>query len=338
MIHPKLLRLQRIVFFSFLIILFLTIAWNITTGDYKMSAGTFFKTLFGGGDARDQLILMEFRMPRMIVAALTGMALSMSGAVLQSVSKNPLADPGILGINAGGGFAVTVFIAFGTVNPAHFIYVIPVVSVIGGLLAALLIFMFSYSKGKGITPASMVLIGIGLAGGLSGASILIMRSLRPDQIEFIANWQAGTIWGDQWEFVYALLPWLIIIVPVIFMKSNVLNIINTDDLTARNLGINLNRERIVLLTLAVLLSSAAVSVAGGIGFIGLMGPHIARSIVGPRHQLYMPVALLAGAVLLVTADTLGQIAVETGTIPAGIVVAIIGAPYFLYLMFKNKRI
>ncbi|MGO1988999.1 FecCD family ABC transporter permease, partial [Mammaliicoccus vitulinus] len=146
------------------------------------------------------------------------------------------------------------------------------------------------------------------------------------------------IWGDEWPFVFAFVPWLAIVMPFLFYKANVLNVLSTNEQVSVAFGINNNRERILLVFLAVVLSSAAVSVAGGVGFVGLMGPHIARSIVGPRHQLYLPIAVLNGAILLVVADTIGKIVLEPNGLPAGIIVAIVGAPYFLYLMQKSTHI
>ena len=135
---------------------------------------------------------------------------------------------------------------------------------------------------------------------------------------------------------HCILPWVLIIIPYLLFKSNTLNIIHTGDNIARGLGVRLSRERLILFFIAVMLSSAAVAVAGSISFIGLMGPHIAKRIVGPRHQLFLPIAILVGACLLVIADTIGKIVLQPGGVPAGIVVAIIGAPYFLYLMYKTK--
>ncbi|WP_040984252.1 FecCD family ABC transporter permease [Oceanobacillus jeddahense] len=338
MIDPRLKRKQVIVCLILAVLLFLAVTWSITSGEYKMDLSAYLKTLIGQGEFKDNLILIEFRIPRTLITLLAGMALSMSGAIIQSITKNPLAEPGILGINAGGGFAIAIFIVIGQVNPDTFIYVLPLVSATGGVLTALLIFLFSYHKGKGISPANIVLIGVGLSTALSGGSITLMRKFNEDQAEFIATWIAGNIWGDEWSFVFALLPWILMIIPFLFIKSSSLNIINTNDETAKSLGINLDKERFILLITSVILSSVTVAVVGSIGFIGLMGPHIAKSFVGPRHQLFLPIALLTGAFLLVIADTIGQTVLAVGSMPAGIVVAIIGAPYFLYLMYKTNSI
>lgn len=338
MIDPKLRHKQWLTMVILIILVLLACAWSMTSGEYKMSIGTFFKTLVGQGAYTDTLILMEFRMPRMIITILAGAALAMSGAIIQSVTKNPLAEPGILGINAGSGFAIALFMVIGNVDAGNFVYVLPIVSMIGGILTAFIIFSFSYNKGEGITPASMVLVGVGMATALSGGSMTLMSTFDEAQSEFIASWLAGNIWGDEWAFVIAFIPWVFILIPFLLFKSNVLNLLNTHQHIAQGVGVKIGRERIVLLLVAVILSSTAVSVTGSIGFIGLLGPHIAKSIVGPRHQLFLPISILIGAFLLVLADTLGQVILQPSGIPAGIVVAIIGAPYFLYLMYKTKSV
>ncbi|HCT1651539.1 TPA: iron ABC transporter permease [Staphylococcus aureus] len=331
-------RRQWIALAVFSILLFLGCTWSITSGEYNIPVERFFKTLIGQGDAIDELILLDFRLPRMMITILAGAALSISGAIVQSVTKNPIAEPGILGINAGGGFAIALFIAIGKINADNFVYVLPLISILGGIATALIIFIFSFNKNEGVTPASMVLIGVGLQTALYGGSITIMSKFDDKQSDFIAAWFAGNIWGDEWPFVIAFLPWVLIIIPYLLFKSNTLNIIHTGDNIARGLGVRLSRERLILFFIAVMLSSAAVAVAGSISFIGLMGRHIAKRIVGPRHQLFLPIAILVGACLLVIADTIGKIMLQPGGVPAGIVVAIIGAPYFLYLMYKTKNV
>lgn len=338
MIHPKLRRKQIIIFIIFAILLFAACTWSVASGEYKIPVNHFFKTLIGQGEYYDQLILMEFRFPRMLITILAGAALSLSGAIIQSVTKNPIAEPGILGINAGGGFAIALFLSVGQIDPDNFVYLLPIISVIGGVATAIIIFLFSMNKRDGITPASMVLIGVGMQTALYGGSITLMSKFDEDQSEFIATWFAGNIWGDEWAFVIATLPWIIILFPFLMYKSNVLNLVNTHEHIAKGLGVKIERERIVLFFIAVVLSSVAVAVAGSITFIGLMGPHIAKSIVGPRHQLFLPISILVGAFLLVFADTLGKIILEPTGIPAGIVVAIISATYFIYLMYKSKSV
>ncbi|MCS4486476.1 FecCD family ABC transporter permease [Staphylococcus americanisciuri] len=338
MIHPQHKLKQRITLCVSMLLLIASVIWSMTTGEYAMSFTQIVQTLIGNGEYADQLVLIDFRLPRVLITFLAGMALSMSGAVLQSVTKNPLAEPGILGINAGSGFAIALFIAIGHISADTFVYVLPFISMVGGLLTALFIFTFSYSGEKGLSPASMVLVGIGVSTALSGGALTIMSTFDRDQSEFIATWLAGNIWGDSWPFVWVFLPWLIVLIPYVFYRAEALNILNTHENIAVGLGVPLNRERLILVFIAVMLSSAAVSVTGAIGFIGLMGPHIAKSIVGPRHQLFLPIALIVGAVLLVISDTIGKIVLQPTGVPAGVIVAIIGAPYFLYLMYRTRAV
>ena len=152
----------------------------------------------------------------------------------------------------------------------------------------------------------------------------------------IATWQAGSIWGSSWKFVIALLPWLIVLIPIALWKARQLDVFSLGDETATGLGSQLNMQRLVLLVVAVAISAACVAVSGGIGFIGLLGPHIARRLVGPRYEHVIPVSALIGAVLLLTADMIGRSILQNAEIPAGVMVAIIGAPYFLYLLARSK--
>lgn len=319
------------------IIALLTMAFSMTTGDFKMTVPQFFRTLFGNGDATDTMVLFEFRMPRLVVTLLSGMALAISGALLQSITKNPLADPGIIGINAGSGFFIVLLIMFMPVDSSTFVYILPLFSMLGGLLTALLIFVLSYKKNEGIQPVRMILMGVGMATALSGASIMMTSTFNSDQMEFISAWYAGSIWGDTWPFAVMITVAVCILMPIVWMKANVLNILNTHEHISTGVGVGVNRQRLILVSIAVFLSSCAVAVSGGIGFIGLLGPHIARSLVGPRHQMFMPVALLIGAILLALSDTLGRILLQPAGIPAGIIVSIMGAPYFLYLMNRSAQ-
>ncbi|UEX89829.1 FecCD family ABC transporter permease [Staphylococcus ratti] len=337
MIESKVKVKRRVALLISSVILLICIILNLMTGEYRMTFQQVWQTLLGFGDSASQLILVEFRLPRLMITLFAGIALSLSGAILQGVTRNALAEPGILGINAGSGFAIALFIAIGQIKADDFVYMLPLVSLIGGLVVTLFLFYFSYEGKKGLSPESMVLVGIGLSAALSGGALTLVSSFDKSQSEFISAWLAGNIWGDTWPFVWAFLPWLVIIIPVILYKAETLNILNTDDTIAVALGVSLNRQRVILVLAAILLSSVAVSVAGAIGFIGLMGPHIARSIIGPRHQSFLPLAMIIGGILLVVSDNIGQVLLQPNGLPAGVIAAIIGAPYFLYLMYRVRQ-
>jgi len=308
---------------------------GMASGYISLSPGRLLATLAGRGTDAENLILYEFRLPRMLVAFFAGIGFAVSGAVLQSMTHNPLADPGILGINSGAGLMVAVFISFFTSEPSSFLYILPVFALLGGIAAAVLIYVLSFKKGERIQPERMVLTGAGLSSAFSGAMIALASHFNRDQYDFIARWLAGTIWGDDWAFVLALLPWIAVLVPVVFFRSNTLDVLSLHEHAAVGLGVHIGRENLLLGFTAAALASVSVSVTGGIGFIGLMAPHIAKRLVGPRHRFFLPVAALLGAVLLLGADTIGRVILDPSGIPAGIVVTVIGAPYFLYLMVKN---
>jgi len=182
----------------------------------------------------------------------------------------------------------------------------------------------------------LLLTGVAVAAGISSAMIVLTLRLSPENYQFVATWLAGSIWGSNWKFVVALLPWIVVLMPFVFSKARVLNVLNLGDLTAMGLGASIEKERRVLLAAAVGLAGASVSVSGGIGFVGLIGPHLARQLVGARHQFLLPAAALTGGLLVLIADTLGRWILQPSEIPAGIIVAVIGAPYFLYLLSRLK--
>ncbi|OOE12595.1 FecCD family ABC transporter permease [Fictibacillus arsenicus] len=335
MMNSAQIKRIRITTIAAIILLLAVFIISVATGFASLTPAELFRIIIGQGTPRENLILFEFRLPRIFVAILAGMGLAVSGAILQSLTKNPLSDPGILGINAGAGLMVVVYIMFFTVETSSFLYVLPLFALAGGMVTAAVIYIMSYIKGEGVEPTRLVLVGVGLAAALYGATLTLSTRLDMEDYSFMANWIAGRIWGDDWVFVLSLLPWILILIPITILKSNVLNTLNLHENVSIGVGVNVGRERIVLIMIAVALASASVAVSGGIGFVGLMAPHIARSLVGPRHQAFLPLAALIGGILLLSADTIGRVVLDPSGIPAGIIVTIIGAPYFMYLLAKK---
>ena len=292
-------------------------------------------TIFGHGTFKEEFVLFEIRLPRIIVTLLAGMALAISGAILQGLTRNDLADPGIIDINSGAGLGIAVFFLFFPIDAASFAYMLPLVAFAGALLTAVLIYLFSYKKGIGLQPVRLILVGIGFSMALSGAMIVIISAAERQKVDFIARWLAGNIWGTDWPFIWALLPWLLILIPFTLYKANRLNLLNLSDPVAIGVGVSIEKERVILLLTAVALAASAVSVTGGIAFIGLMAPHLAKALIGPRNQLFLPIAILIGGWLLLFADTIGRNVLEPEGIPAGIMTALIGAPYFVYLLLRK---
>jgi iron complex transport system permease protein len=311
---------------------------SLNTGVVRIAPMDVFKTLFGMGTPRDELVLVDFRLPRMLLALVIGAALAVSGAILQGVSKNDLADPGILGINSGAGFAVILFIYFfqGSMNNVSTfgILLMPLFALMGAVMAAFLIYVLAWKKG--IDPVRLILVGIGVNSGFAAVIIIFQLKMNPQDFMQAAVWLSGDIWGANWKFVAIISPLILLLLPFAFYKSHVLNLLNLGDQVATGLGIRVERERRLLLLVAVALAGFGVAAGGGIAFLGLVAPHIAKRLMGPKHQLFVPVTALLGSLLLLLADTIGKNILAPTEIPVGIVVAILSAPYFIYLLMKAK--
>lgn len=330
-----LIRKQRIILLVSLGLIVITAISSMSIGYSSLSFDRLIPVLFGHGTFKEDFVLFSVRLPRIVITLLSGMALALAGSILQSVTRNELADPGIIGINSGAGVAVAVFFLYFPIEVGSFVYVLPLVAFIGALVTAALIYIFSYSRSRGLDPVRLVLVGVGFSMALSGIMIVIISSAERSKVEFISRWIAGSIWGADWPFIWALLPWLIFLIPFTLFKSHRLNLLALSEESAVGVGLKLERERIVLILTAVAASASAVSVTGGIAFIGLMAPHIAKALVGPRNQLFIPIAVLLGGWLLLIADTIGRNIVDPGGVPAGIMVSLIGGPYFVYLLLKK---
>ncbi|PYZ97616.1 iron ABC transporter permease [Alteribacter lacisalsi] len=336
MTHPSLARKHRIILLILIALTILTMMISLSAGHSALSFSRLLPVLFGQGTFQESLVLFSIRLPRTIVVMLAGMALALSGAILQGITRNDLADPGIIGINSGAGAAVAVFFLFFPLQTGMFVYVLPAAAFAGALLTAAAIWFFARENHTGIlNPNRFILTGVGFSLALSGLMIVLIASADRQKVDFIASWLAGSIWGTDWPFVWALLPWLLVLVPFVLAKASRLNLLALGESVSTCVGVAVRKEQIQLILAAVALAASAVSVTGGIAFVGLMAPHIARALTGAAHQRMIPVAVLIGGLLLLSADTLGRNLTEPDGIPAGIVVALIGAPYFVYLLVKK---
>ncbi|WEZ17262.1 FecCD family ABC transporter permease [Bacillus safensis] len=312
------------------------VLYSLNTGTLKLSPVMVVKTLFGFGDFQSETVLFDYRLPRIVVTMLAGIGLGIAGGILQSLSRNPLADPGIIGLNAGAAFGLIVFVTYFHALEGNPSLLIPLFTFGGGLLAAAVIVLLAYDRHEGLVPIRLILVGIAVAAGFSALTLYLSLKLDEDTYTFASRWLVGNVWGRDWIHVLALLPWIVCLVPFTLMQTNTLNALTLGDAVASSVGVRVQRKRLLLLTLAVGLASASVSMTGGIGFIGLVAPHLARRLVGSLHQYFLPVSALLGLLILVSADTIGRSIFAPNAIPAGVVVAFIGAPYFLYLLTKTK--
>ncbi|MFD2707111.1 FecCD family ABC transporter permease [Salibacterium lacus] len=320
---------------AFLVVLVFLFSMNL--GSYPLSPLDTIRTLFGAGTSESSLVLFGFRMPRMVLALLIGAGLAVSGAILQGVSRNELADPGIIGINAGAGLAVVLFIYMfeGSMGDLGLfsMFAMPFSALAGAFLAAFLIYILAWKQG--ISPVRLILVGIAVNAGFNALLIVFQLRMEPNNFSQAMIWLSGSIWGANWQLVLSTLPWIVLLLPYTIYKAQHLNVLSLGDHIATGLGTKVEKERRVLLMAAVALAGACVAVGGGIAFLGLVAPHLARRLVGPMHHYLIPTSAVMGALLLLIADTIGKNLFTPAEIPVGLVVSAIGAPYFIYLLMKT---
>ncbi|WP_083391635.1 iron ABC transporter permease [Microbacterium sp. LCT-H2] len=273
---------------------------------------------------------LDERAPRIVAAVVAGAALALSGAVIQGVSRNPLADPGILGVTGGGGLGAVLVITSITSSAGGMI----VGAVTGSLLAFALVYLLSWRGG--LNADRFLLIGIGVSYfTVSLTTFLLLRS-NPWDTPKIYTWLSGTTYGRVWEQVIPLAIVLVIAVPFVVMSRRELDVLSLDEDTPRLVGIRLEPVRLTLLLVAAVLAALSVTAIGVIGFVGLVAPHAARALVGARHSRVIPTAVLLGGLLVGIADTIGRTVIAPAQLPAGLVVALIGAPYFVWLLWRSR--
>lgn len=322
-----------------LVVTFAVLVLSISYGAFDISIGEVVQTLTrtlpeDHPDSRSfNLVVFTFRLPRILTAFLVGMALATSGTILQGITRNPLAEPGILGVNAGAGLAAVAIIVWFRDAPMS---LLPFVAFGGALLVAIAIYVLAWKQG-GSSPIRLILIGVAVAAMLSSATtfMLVLGDIRDVQQAHI--WLAGSVYGRNWEHVHTLAAWLIVLLPLAILSARQLNALAFGEEIATGLGLKVEAQRLLLLTISVALAAVAVAVAGTIGFVGLVAPHITRRLTGPAHEGLVPIAALFGGGLLVTADLIGRWVIAPSELPIGIVTALIGAPYFAYLLYKSRN-
>ena len=280
-------------------------------------------------DDKNYFTLMEYRLPRAVLAILLGGALAISGVLVQSVVRNPLASPDILGINnAAGLIAVSVLMFL----PNLAFYWMPIFAFLGGVLSFVILWVVC---GFNFRPIKMAIIGVALSALWAAISHYLMLT-NPVEINTAMLWLTGSLWGRSWSYLNVVLPWLIVLLPLPFIFCRDLDTLGLGENKASTLGVTVNKVQISVLVLAVALSTTAVAICGPIAFLGLVAPHLARRLVGGRHRTLLPAALIIGALLLQLSDILARVIDPPTELPAGILTAIIGAPYFFYLLMRTK--
>ncbi len=318
-----------------LFLLLVSLFVSMNAGYSKLSILDTLNTVAGKGTATHELILFQYRLPRIVISILIGAGLALSGCLIQGISRNPLAEPGLLGINAGAGMMVILYALLLGITNFSSIFTLPFLALIGAAGAAISVYLLAYKKQEGISSERLILTGIAVQAGISALTTILIVNLDDMRFSIVSGWQAGQIWGANWQYVLTLLPWLCVLIPYCLYKAKSLDVLNLGDEVALALGMPVEKERRKILIVAVMLAACCVSVGGNISFVGLIAPHLARRMVGPKHQILLPVCALTGAVLVCIADTLGRMLIQPSSIPTGIMTAIIGAPYFIYLLVRR---
>lgn len=302
---------------------------SLIFGSTSVSLSDIWRTLWSSEltDSASQII-WNIRLPRNIVAALVGACLATSGAILQAVMKNPLADPQIVGVSSGAGLmGVIILILF-----PGYDYLVPMVAFFGAMGAALMVYALAWKNG--IRPSRIILAGVAVSAFL-GSGISALLVFFGDRVQGALLWMVGGLAARSWPQVEVLLPYAIVGLIFACMGAKRLTILSLGDETAKGLGLKVEQTRFMMTAVAALLAAGAVSIAGLIGFVGLVIPHILRLIIGNDYAYLLPGSALLGAFILVISDTVGRVVLSPIEIPVGIIMAFLGAPFFLYLLRRD---
>lgn len=322
-----------------LVLLVISFAVTLCWGTYKVSVADVIKTLLGNGTRLQNTAILTIRLPRLLVGAFVAIALSTAGAILQTITKNDLADTGIIGINAGAAVAAVIFITYQTGNyyaelGQLSIFVLPLMAIIGAAVSSFIIYMLS--SRNGIRPKRLLLIGIGLNAGLNAFITFFTFRGGVGDYNRVLVWTSGSLWGSGWSYAKVIIPIVTIMFILVLLNHKRLDVLNLSDELAVSLGLNIEKERKKFLSFAVILAGTATAFAGNIGFLGLISPHIARKLVGPYHKNFIVISAIISVIIVLFADAVSRNLFSPIEIPVGITVSIFGVPYFIYLMMKEK--
>lgn len=324
-------------FFLLLSALLLIIFLSLSSGDKSLNVSDSLAFLSGQAEQSTKFIIGEIRLPRILVCLLAGASLGISGVLLQTFTRNPLADSSTLGINAGAGVVITLAISSLDISDPIFIRYLPFLAMLGGLATVAMTYFISHQKGQAVSPVKVIISGVTLSTILSSSMIAITGRVNQNKLKYVVSWLAGEITGNNWQSLALATPVLLLLWLLIYLRSYRLNILALNDETVLGLGLALKRERAILLTLVSALVAFSLSLAGNIAFVGMLASHISKRFLPQDHGLMLPAAMLWGSIIMTLADTITRTFLIGKSISTGIIISIIGAPYFLYLLYRTQK-
>ncbi len=330
MVKNKAENKKRVILFvSVIIVLALTFIISVAVGSVNIPIKDVFLSI-ANIENRYLGIIRDIRLPRVVMSVFIGASLSVSGILLQSVMQNPMADPGVTGISSGA----SVMVVFLMLYMPGAAYLIPIVGFIGGLIACAMVYFMAWKNG--INAIRIILAGIAV-NSILGAFVGMMNILNSDKLAGVLSWMNGSLSGKSWSQVKLCIIYSVLgLILAMFLHKNC-NILALGDKTAKSLGFNPNKQRLLISAAGVFLAGMATSFVGVISFVGLMVPHIARLLIGSNHKYLIPFSALLGSSVLMLADTLGRTITAPYEIPVGIVMSVLGGPFFLYLLRKGGK-
>ncbi|SCX37815.1 iron complex transport system permease protein [Lysinibacillus fusiformis] len=291
------------------------------------------KELLGYGNGEYDFVLHTLRLPRILMALLVGAALGVAGLILQGIIRNPLAAPDIIGVTSGASMGAIIFIVYfmGSVG----IQFLPLAAISGAAIISFIIYLLSWRKG--VTPIRMVLIGIGISALAKAVVTMLLVISEVAATTKAYLWLTGSLYGANMTDVYLLLPWVALLLPLTFVLARTVNVKELGDDIATGLGVKVQVYRLLFLLISVMLAGSAVAFAGGIAFVGLVAPHMSRLLVGRSFAGLIPVTAIIGGIIVIVADIVARTAFLPKDLPTGVFTAAIGAPFFIYLLFRTRN-
>ncbi|ABW17874.1 FecCD family ABC transporter permease [Alkaliphilus oremlandii] len=319
---------HRYIVGSLFILMFIALL-SVRMGSVEYSYSRILNVLFSPEMTSDKNVVFNIRLPRIAIAALVGANLAVAGALLQAVMQNPLADPGLTGVSAGSSLAaIIVMLLF-----PQYSYLVPVVAFIGGAVACALVYVLAWKNG--IKPIRIILAGVAVNAILGGGTSLL-SILYSDRIQGVLLWVNGSISGKTWDDVRVLAIYSVIGLTMAMFCIRKANILQLGDDMSANLGVDTNQYRVMISLVAVFLAAISTALVGIIGFVGLIVPHIARLVIGSDYKYMLPFSVIVGSGLLLLGDTFARTVARPVELPVGVIMAVVGGPFFLYLLRRGK--